>query len=339
MAKIDQLIVGSVVQYLEQAISQVEAQLASSGVFPLGNNFSEQPILTSPYGENSKAFHPSPLPHNATGNTKVPDANSFKVASATAFTSGIGIPSSILADLEGIPYKDALLLDTELPLPLSVDQIISNPLPHHLHGSGSSLQHRPEPLIPSLDVAKTLFEIYVQNILPQNPCFFEDDVRSHFNAVFFKPETKPPDISVFIISMALAISTMTSKAYDQKKILSLGESLHQQALRHSKFLSRPTIRSLQSILLLLQFAELLPYTGNLWHLAGEAVSLTTELGLHQDPHETEGFDFKSLDLRRRLFWTVSQIVFNLKSSLLTKAGILPREVYVGHFLPSFHVER
>jgi hypothetical protein len=123
--------------------------------------------------------------------------------------------------------------------------------------------------------------------------------------MYFQPGTIPPDISVFFISMVLAMITMTSKAYDQKKILSLGESLHQQALRHSKFLSLPTIRALQGILLLLQLAELLPYTGNLWHLAGEAVSLTTELGLHQDPHNSEGFDFKSLELQRRLLWTVN----------------------------------
>ena len=301
------------VQYLEHAISQVEAQLASSGLYPLSSNsFAETPILTQPYGDDSKVFRASPLPQNATCPTKVLDANSFKVASATAFTSGLGIPSSVLADLEGIPYKDALLLDTELPLPLSVDQIKSNPLPHHLHGSDTSMQHKLEPLIPPLDIAKALFEIYVKNILPQNPCFFEDDICAHFNAMYFQPGTIPPDISVFIISMVLAISTMTSKAYDQKKILSLGESLHQQALRHSKFLSLPTIRALQGILLLLQLAELLPYTGNLWHLAGEAVSLTTELGLHQDPHKFEGFDFKSLELRRRLLWTVSSTACDCK---------------------------
>ena len=304
-------------QYLEHAISQVEAQLASTGAYPVpGRNFDQTPKAPRSWGDDAKTFQTSPLPHNPTSNTKVLDENSFKVASATAFTSGIGIPASVLTDLDGIPYKDALLLDTELPLPLSANQIKSNPLPHHLHGSDSSIQHRPEPLIPPLDVAKTLFEIYVQNILPQNPCFFEDDIRSHFSAVYLQPRTPPPDVSVFMVSTVLAISTMTSKAYDQKKILSLGESLHQQALRHSKFLSLPSIRSLQGVLLLLQLAELLPYTGNLWHLAGEAVSLTTELGLHQDPHESEGFDFKSLDLRRRIFWTVNivhQLPFDLKA--------------------------
>ena len=289
-------------QYLEHAISQVEAQLASTGAYPVpGGNFNPPPKVARPWGDDSKAFHAS---HNPTDSAKELDKESFKVASATAFTSGIGIPASVLADLDGIPYKDALLLDTELPLPLSANQMKSNPLPHHIHGSDSSLQHRPEPLIPPLDMAKKLFEIYVQIIMPQNPCFFEDDIRSHFNAVYFPTGISPPDVSVFMISTVLAISTMTSKAYDQKKILFLGESLHQQALRHSKFLSLPSIRSLQGILLLLQLAELLPYTGNLWHLAGEAVSLTTELGLHQDPHESEGFDFKSLDLRRRIFWTV-----------------------------------
>lgn len=316
----------------------MEAQLASSGLYPApGNSFSQKPILTQPSGDDSKSFQAPPLPQNATNHAKVLDANSFKVASATAFTSGFGVPSSVLADLEGIPYKDALLLDSELPLPLSVDQIKSNPLPHHIHGSNSSKPHRPEPLIPPLDVAKTLFEIYVANILPQNPCFFEDDIRSHFNLVYYQPGTVPPDISVFMISMVLAISTMTSKAYDQKKILSLGESLHQQALRHSRFLSLPTIRSLQGILLLLQFAELLPYTGNLWHLAGEAVSLTSELGLHQDPHESEGFDFKSLDLRRRLFWTVSPNKSDIAKAMLTYSGLLLREVHHRHLVPSLHI--
>jgi hypothetical protein len=229
------------VQYLEHAISQVEAQVASTGPYPVpGSDFNHSPHSPSaprPWGNDTKPFLASPLPPHPAGNAKVLDTYSFKVASAVAFTSGLGIPASVLADLEGIPYKDALLLDTELPLPLAVNQIKSNPLPHLIHGSEKSIHSNTEPLIPPLDMAQSLFEIYVQNILPQNPCFFEDDIRAHFDAVYCQPGITPPDVSVFFISTVLAISTMTSKAYDQKKILSLGESLHQQDLQHSKLLS------------------------------------------------------------------------------------------------------
>jgi len=284
----------SIVQFLERAIAQVEMELASSSTF---TSKSQVKSLDKAYGKtgqllpNGLPIHPGSL-----GSNSVP----YHSAVASARTSGLATPSTVLDDYQGIPYKSAMLLNTELPLPLTDkqrDSELSDQGPRGETGLRDSVR------LP-LEVAKRLFEAFVEKILIQNPIFFEDDIRAHFDAVYDNAGIKPPDISIFMVSMVLAISTMTSRAYNFNKIVQLSESLHSEALKHCNFLGTPGIVALQGILLLMQFAELLPSTGSLWHLAGEAVSLALQLGLHRDPHAAADLDFVSLDLRRRVFWTV-----------------------------------
>ena len=232
-------------------------------------------------------------------------AKAYGNAVFSARTSGVATPTAILDDFSRIPYQAAMLLSTELPLPLSDYQARNGDAPHSAEALASQYTPRESVKLP-FDVAKRLFEVYVDKILVQNPFFLEDDLRAHFDAVYCNSESRPSEISLFMVSMVLATSTMTSKAYDFNKIVTLSESLQKEALRHCKFLSSSGITALQGILLLMQFAELLPSTGSLWHLAGEAVCLALQLGLHQDPQEGAGLDFVEIDLRRRIFWTVSQ---------------------------------
>ena len=284
----------SIVQFLERAIAQVEMELATSSTLTSKSQVKSLEKTYNATGQllpNGLSMRPTSL-----GSNSAP----YHSAIASARTSGLATPSTVLDDYEGIPYKSAMLLNTELPLPLTDKQRDSELLEQ---GSRGELGLRDSIRLP-LEVAKRLFETFVEKILIQNPIFFEDDIRSHFIAVYCTPGLKPTDISIFMVSMVLAISTMTSRAYDFNKIVQLSESLHSEALKHCNFLGTPGIVALQGILLLMQFAELLPSTGSLWHLAGEAVSLALQLGLHRDPQAAADLDFVSIDLRRRVFWTV-----------------------------------
>jgi hypothetical protein len=303
---IHKLTPGSIVQFLEQSIAQAEIELTTSGA---RTSTSPQIIGLETFQSETHLGnilgHGSPDDSIGRGDeSAVSTAKAYENAVFSARASGIATPTAILDDFSGIPYQAAMLLSTELPLPLSDYQADKGDAPHNAEGLASQYTPKDSVRLP-FDVAKRLFEVYVDKILVQNPFFLEDDLRAHFDVVYCNSQSQPSEISLFVVSMVLATSTMTSKAYDFNKIVTLSESLHREALRHCKFLSSSGITALQGILLLMQFAELLPSTGSLWHLAGEAVCLALQLGLHQDPQEGAGLDFVEIDLRRRIFWTVS----------------------------------
>jgi hypothetical protein len=154
-------------------------------------------------------------------------------------------------------------------------------------------------------VARLLLDTYICRILPQYPYFLEDDLRRQFELIYTENHAGIPQDAYFVVCMILAISVLTSKAQRLYDVLSLAERLHQDALRHSGFLKDANIRTLQCLMLLEQFAALLPATGNLWHLVGEGMKLAIELGLHQEPANSLRHDCVSVDLRRRVFWAVS----------------------------------
>lgn len=134
------------------------------------------------------------------------------------------------------------------------------------------------------------------------------ELKKHFNDVYPEDDTvqdrdEPSEMSRFIIDILLAISCLTSKAHDFRKIASLSKSLHRDALRYSQFLRHSNISSLRCFLLLIQLAILIPHVSNLWYLTGEAMRMAIELGLHQE--STEPLQYEVLDLRRRIFWTAS----------------------------------
>ncbi|KPM38688.1 hypothetical protein AK830_g7887 [Neonectria ditissima] len=160
-----------------------------------------------------------------------------------------------------------------------------------------------------LDVAARLFDNYMDNILPRFPCFMEEDLSEQFRQ--FYHETGDDDTrsstTEFIVTIILAISSLSSKRHDFRKVAALSESLHADAMRHVAFLRDASIMSLQCLLLLIQLALLLPHTGNLWYLSGEAMRMAVSLGLHQDPETTIISGPVYGEIRRRLFWVTYQL--------------------------------
>lgn len=155
-------------------------------------------------------------------------------------------------------------------------------------------------------VAKRLFSTYRDDILPQFPCFVEDDLAGYFQHFYSERPSAldNPSHSDFIVPMVLAISCLASNSHDFPKVAALSESLHRDAMRHIALIRHSSIQALQCITLLIQHALLLPYSANLWYLAGEAMRMAVSLGLHQEPHSTIVADPTDAELRRRLFWVV-----------------------------------
>lgn len=160
-------------------------------------------------------------------------------------------------------------------------------------------------------VARRLFDNYRDDILPRFPCFNDDDLVTRFNK-FYGGNTQcdgiSPDPDAFVVPMVLAISSLSSKSHDFRKVAALSESLYSDAMRHAdEMLQTSSIPSLQCIILLIQLALLLPYTVNLWYLSGESMRMAVSLGLHQDPavDRIDDSDPVRADMRRRMFWVVS----------------------------------
>lgn len=194
------------------------------------------------------------------------------------------------------------------PPPLKIHIGILQERPYQIRGSFSASKSRiSDLLLVPFEVAKLLLNVYIENILPRYPCFLASELKQHFDAVYSKQDSEqehnpPPEMSRFIVSMILAISSLTSKAHDFRKVATLSESLHRDALRHSQFLRRSNTSTLRCFLLLIQFALLLPHTSNLWYMTGEAMRMAIALGLHQE--QVELLEPHEADFRRTIFWTV-----------------------------------
>ncbi|CAM1508650.1 Fc.00g054980.m01.CDS01 [Cosmosporella sp. VM-42] len=158
------------------------------------------------------------------------------------------------------------------------------------------------------DVARRLYDNYKENILPRYPCFTNADLEEQFRRTYYENpgNTTGSDIASFIVTMVLAISSLTSKRHDFRKVAALSESLHLDALRHAGFLKDATIRSLQGLLLLIQLALLLPDTGNLWYMTGEAMRMAISFGLHREL-DISPKDVVQTELFRCLFWVTYQL--------------------------------
>ena len=215
---------------------------------------------------------------------------------------------SVLRSASRIYYGAKLFYASERP-PLKIPlNGIYNEHPPRMASQGSSFRlPRMGSLNIPFNVAKTLFDNYMNNMFPRYPCFMESDLIDQFNQFYphgSNPEHVSSDTTWFIVCMILAISSLTSKAHDFRKVASLSESLQRDAMRRNSFLAETNLRSLQGLVLLIQMALLLPYTSNLWYLSGEAMRMAIALGLHQEAAAYMHLDHAQINLRRSIFWTV-----------------------------------
>lgn len=277
------LISSSAVQYLEGRV----AELDNNPLHSILRNRHDQACSRKGLFENTE------IVYNA-------------VLQVAAEAMGSICTSSLLRNGRGIYYEARLFYSSERP-PLKIPVAgVYNEEPPRLasRGSSSRVSEMGAKGIP-YRVAKTLFDNYVSKILPRYPCFLKSDLVNQFDLFYMSnPEEGLSDTTWFIVSLVLAISSLTSKAHDFWKVASLSESLQRDALSRSSFLGVTSIRSLQCSLLLIQMALLLPYTSNLWYMSGEAMRMAIALGLHQESDGCLMLDSVQLNLRRSIFWTV-----------------------------------
>ncbi|EQB59249.1 fungal specific transcription factor domain-containing protein [Colletotrichum gloeosporioides Cg-14] len=198
-----------------------------------------------------------------------------------------------------LPYSRAFFLGAELPFPLAFQEQRAVNIPTH---DGNSFTRLPE------EVANQLVIVYVDRILPHYPLFSRQEMLEMFQR-FKESNNDQAEVKSeeqFTICMVMAIATLSSKARDYRKLVSVAESLRSDAfarLDWEQSLTGATTTTIQQLLLIAQYGFLFPASTNLWQVVGDAARVALGLGLHQDTTSECGMTEAILDYRKRLYWT------------------------------------
>lgn len=203
-----------------------------------------------------------------------------------------------------MPYKASLLQQSNFPPSVRPSPCSSK------KGGGSC----PEPLegrkIAALAVsttaARTLFDVFINRLLPLHPIFRSAELEEVFARVYLQGGKQSlanahSQRDLFITSVVFAISGSVNQSYDLSRSRSFHASLLYDTLSVLSCIQHTSLESLQCLLLLVQHTLLNPQYGSLYNLIGDAMKMATALGLHQEP---VCLDSSECELRRRLFWVV-----------------------------------
>lgn len=143
----------------------------------------------------------------------------------------------------------------------------------------------------------------------QYPFFLAEQIWNHFDTAYSKDSSHASGIpiSIFVIAMVMAISTMTSKAVDIEKPMAFGDALHHFAMDYYRMLESSSLDTLQATMLICQFANFRPSSANIWRAKDIAFGMAIALGLHRQPHSVHDIiDSRAKKLRTQVFWVVSR---------------------------------
>lgn len=292
----------SLVTFLESLVAQLELQQFNIHQNN-GQTGDDLPTGGLPDGRglNSRDFRHSTSPSSNRNHNPIDYNTIYNVARRIAENS-LPVASPRGGSHRKLPYYRIFFIGAELPYPLAfkVQRPINIPSKDH----GLDFNTLP------VEVKDKLIAVYTERILPQYPYFQKHYVLDAYERFRRQTETcrLVSEDEIFIISMIMAITILSSKSKDYNKLVALAESLRRDAidtLEKGVTFAEPTLKSVQQLLLMIHYGFLLPSSANLWHISGDAMRLALELGLHQEVSSCSGLDLATLEFRRRLFWVVS----------------------------------
>ncbi|KAH7070351.1 fungal-specific transcription factor domain-containing protein [Paraphoma chrysanthemicola] len=192
--------------------------------------------------------------------------------------------------------------------------------------------------LPPRHAANHLVEVYFQYRTPHLPIVERPQVEKAMrNAYLYHNASQPNDAAyerdMFITYMVLAIALCnvpnptggTSRVLQSEGCFRSAIGWVEKVIAYSK----TDLESLRAVLLLAQFVSMCPWQGSLWHLAGIALRLCIDIGLHW---ESEG---QALDTapdilyeRRRLWYSAYQFDRILGITLGRPFGITDESMQV-----------
>ncbi|OJD29891.1 pyrimidine pathway regulatory protein 1 [Diplodia corticola] len=289
----------SIAQYLQEKIREKEQLLRKLGV-DTDSDSAPTALSLNPGNEGLVATSP-PLGESQPADTHQPR---FDLASETARSFSTGLSKQLLVSQVRFPSGTFLFASSHLPsvTPVSADPESRSDYFKSKNGS-NPLEQIPR------DVTERLVRNYVERISPLYPYYDRQELWTRYNRVTNAQQlgdNSATQHDLFVVSMMIAISIMTSKFSDSAKIALSSERIFQHALSHSDALYQSSFRSLQGTLLLIQYSYLMPRAASLWDIVGLAMRMALELGLHRDPEELPGHSLTEpeMELRRCVFWVL-----------------------------------
>lgn len=245
---------------------------------------------------------------------ETPNTTTADISAAYELAANAARESEPLASMKKdyqhkLPYSRAFFLGAELPFPLAFQEQRTVNIPSH---DGNSFTRLPE------EVANQLMVVYVDRIIPHYPLFSRQEMLEMFQRFKESNETEVNTDEWFTICMVMAIATLTSKAKDYRKLVSVAESLRRDAFARLGWewsLTVATTTTIQQLLLIAQYGFLFPASTNLWQVVGDASRIALGLGLHQDTTSDCGMTDETLNCRKRLYWTVSLLICLIRMHL------------------------
>ncbi|KAH8653490.1 fungal-specific transcription factor domain-containing protein [Xylariales sp. PMI_506] len=162
---------------------------------------------------------------------------------------------------------------------------------------------------PSDELGRSILSAYFTQIHPRYPFVDPDEVwRLHEERVALTSApvanlTQPQRFGIFRLFMIYAIGAMLLQL-TEKRITSPPESYYMTALQHI-FAAREsrTIQNIEAMTLLVIYHLRSPSSFSIWYMIGLAMRTSIDLGFHRKQFEA-GHDAYTIQMRRRLFWSV-----------------------------------
>lgn len=157
--------------------------------------------------------------------------------------------------------------------------------------------------LPSQLTAKGLAQYYKTNILPLYPVFPSSSLDALVGALYEESPRPIRSSEYWLFWMVLAIGSAAQSRSKRDESYANAVEFAARALPHAdRALMSGYVTQLQSLLLLTQYSMLVPAHFDSWNLIGFTCRAVVDLGLHQDPPNTQQSDLEALDARRRTFY-------------------------------------
>ncbi|KAF5025014.1 hypothetical protein F66182_2882 [Fusarium sp. NRRL 66182] len=173
------------------------------------------------------------------------------------------------------------------------------------------ISQHPADNLPTRAVADKLLEIFNQKSQLFWPTLHEKDLLQDLDAVY-NGDTDP--YRLFVIRMLVAISLQKL----DMQYAGLADSYYLAAMQLFEDVVRPKdLKTLQCLVLLGQYSLLTPTRTPIYYAIGLAVRICQQEGLANEKTISTGYNpsAKTIDMRRRIVWTVAAMEYGLAHSM------------------------
>lgn len=159
--------------------------------------------------------------------------------------------------------------------------------------------------LPPRPAALDLIQYYMANIYVLFPSFSETALLTTLDDVYQKDDRTIKDSDSWLLYMVFAISSTARSRKLHDECYRDGVGFVAKALEYADGALTPgNVSQIQSMLLLTIYSMLDLAHFDSWHLIGFTARSIVDLGFHQDPPMASVADRASLDLRRKIFYSV-----------------------------------